>query len=95
MFDNRSERERGQERQRADENHRANQQHDEREAAHGKVPALAGTIFLRASDPASASSGTIMPNRPSSMSNASVVSYHGVLALRPAKALPLLPAPEV
>ena len=95
MFDDRAKRERRQKRQRADENHRADQQHDESNPLTGKVPALAGTIFFRASEPASASSGTIMPNRPSSMSMPSVVSYHGVLALRPAKALPLLPAPEV
>ena len=61
----------------------------------GKVPALAGTIFFCASEPASAMIGTIMKNRPSSMAKPSVVLYQGVLALRPAKALPLLPAPEV
>ena len=57
----------------------------------GKVPPLAGEIFLAASAPAIAMIGTIIRNRPKSMAIPSVVLYHGVLALKPAKALPLLP----
>ena len=61
----------------------------------GKVPALAGTSFFCASDPAMAMIGTIIRNRPMSMAMPSVVLYQGVLALRPAKALPLLPVAEL
>jgi hypothetical protein len=61
----------------------------------GKVPALLGTSFLRASEPASAMIGIIIAMRPKSMSNPSVVLYQGVFVVRPAKALPLLPAPEL
>ena len=35
-----------------------------------------------------------MKNRPISMANARVVLYQGVLAVRPAKALPLLPVAD-
>ena len=61
----------------------------------GKVPAEAGTIFLVTSEPASPRSGTIRRKRPISMARPMVVSKKGVLALSPAKALPLLPVPEV
>ena len=61
----------------------------------GKVPDEAGTIFLATSEPASPSSGTISRKRPISMARPMVVSKKGVLALSPAKALPLLPVPEV
>ena len=85
MFDDRAERKRRQKSQRADENDRADKQQDEREAAHGKVPALAGTIFFFANEPASASSGMIMPKRPSSMSMPSVVSYHRRIGIEAGK----------
>ncbi len=35
-----------------------------------------------------------MKNRPKSMASPRVVLYQGVLPFRPAKALPLLPAPD-
>src|SRR6185369_9238572 len=61
----------------------------------GKVPAEGGVSFLAPSEPAAASSGISIRNRPASMTRPIVVLYQGVLALRPAKALPLLPAPLV
>ena len=39
--------------------------------------------------------GAIMKKRPINMARPSVVLYQGVLVLSPAKALPLLPAPEL
>ena len=59
----------------------------------GKVPLLGGTTFLPTIEPAIARAGTIIRKRPPSMARPSVTLYQGVLALRPAKAEPLLPAP--
>ena len=61
----------------------------------GKVPKEGGTYFLPARLPAMANIGIIMKNRPRSMVTPMVVSYHGVFAVNPPKADPLLPAPEV
>ena len=61
----------------------------------GNVPELAGAIFFCTSEPASAMIGTIIRKRPMSIAIPSVVLYHGVFAVRPAKALPLLPVPEL
>jgi hypothetical protein len=61
----------------------------------GKVPALTGTSFFWASEPARAMMGTIMRKRPMNMAKPSVVLYQGVLVDRPAKALPLLPVQEL
>lgn len=61
----------------------------------GNVPALDAINFLRASAPASARIGTIMAKRPKSIAMPSVVSYQGAFAVRPAKALPLLPVAEL
>ena len=44
-------------------------------------------------DPAMPSAGMIIRNRPASMASPSVMFQKGVLALRPAKAEPLFPAP--
>ena len=60
----------------------------------GNVPAEAGTIFLAASDPAMASIGMIIRKRPMNIARPRVVFQNGVLADRPAKALPLLPVAE-
>ena len=60
----------------------------------GKVPADVGTIFFAASDPAMASIGMIIRNRPMNIASPSVEFQNGVLADRPAKALPLLPVAE-
>ena len=60
----------------------------------GKVPADSGTFFLAASEPAIPRIGISMKKRPKNMSNPSVVLYQSVLAFRPAKAEPLLPAPD-
>jgi hypothetical protein len=60
----------------------------------GKVPLLSGTILLPAMFPASARMGTMKQNLPISMAMASVVLYQGVLADRPANALPLLAVAE-
>ena len=46
-------------------------------------------------DPANAMMGTIIRKRPMSMAMPSVVLYQGVLAVRPAKALPLFPVAEL
>src|SRR5438309_198359 len=61
----------------------------------GNVPALCGTIFFCASDPARAMIGTIIKNRPINVARPRVVLYHGSLPDNPAKALPLLPVQEV
>ena len=56
---------------------------------------LGGEIFFCTSEPARAMIGTIIRKRPISMARPSVVLYHGVLAVSPAKALPLLPVAEL
>ena len=61
----------------------------------GKVPELVATSFFRASEPARARIGTIMPKRPKRVANPRVVLYHGVLAPIPANALPLFPVHEL
>ena len=61
----------------------------------GNVPSDGGTYFFCARLPAMASMGMIMKKRPTSMVMPIVVSYQGVLTVRPPKAEPLLPAPEV
>ena len=61
----------------------------------GNVPLVAGIFFFAARLPAAASSGIRNRNRPISMASPSVRLYQGVLALMPAKALPLLPVPLV
>ena len=61
----------------------------------GSVPAVDGTTSCSASDPASASTSTIGTNRPSSIATPSAVLSHGVLAVSPANAEPLLFAAEV
>ena len=60
----------------------------------GKLPLVAAARFLRPRLPASASAGMIMMKRPTSIAMPMVVLYQYVLAVRPAKALPLLPVPE-
>src|SRR5690606_16561121 len=60
----------------------------------GSVPGLAGWRFLPTSDPAIAMTGIITPKRPTNMQKASRQFQKGVLAFRPAKALPLLLAAE-
>src|SRR6516165_8603470 len=59
----------------------------------GKVPLVIGTSFFFARLPAIARAGMIKKNRAISMSMPSVRLYQGVLALMPANALPLFPAP--
>ena len=61
----------------------------------GKVPAETGTIFFCTSEPAIASIGMIIRKRPMNIARPSVVFQNGMLADRPAKALPLLPVAEV
>src|ERR1019366_4374627 len=59
----------------------------------GNVPLVTGTSFFFARLPAMAKAGIIKRNLAISMSRPRVRLYQGVLALIPAKALPLFPAP--
>src|ERR1019366_8149474 len=59
----------------------------------GNVPLVTGISFFAARLPAIASAGIIKRNLPTSISRPMVRLYQGVLALIPAKALPLFPAP--
>src|ERR1700681_3349055 len=59
----------------------------------GKVPLVTGISFFAARLPAIAKAGIMKKNLPTSMSRPIVRLYQGVLALIPAKALPLFPAP--
>src|ERR1700732_2276553 len=61
----------------------------------GNVPLVVGINFLAARLPAIARAGIMKKNLAISMSMPIVRLYQGVLALIPAKALPLLPAPLV
>jgi len=61
----------------------------------GKVPGKTRTIAFSASDPAIARTGTMTRNLPHSIAKANVRLKKLVLALRPAKALPLVAAAEV
>ena len=61
----------------------------------GKVPAVAGTGCLRASEPAIASAGTIRKKRPTSIARPSVVLNQSVLPVSPPNAEPLLFAADV
>ena len=54
-----------------------------------------GAIFFRARFPAIASTGMIMKNRPSNMSNPMLTLYQSEFQLPPANAEPLFAAPEV
>src|SRR5262249_55507250 len=58
----------------------------------GKVPRPAGTTRLPTIEPPIARIGMIIRKRPASMVSPSVTFHHGVLALSPANAEPLLPA---
>src|ERR1700674_5792804 len=59
----------------------------------GKVPLVTGINFFAARLPAIARAGIMNRNLPTNISRPIVRLYQGVLALIPAKALPLLPAP--
>src|ERR1700682_1340242 len=59
----------------------------------GNVPLVTGINFLEARLPAIARAGMMKRNLPTNISRPIVRLYQGVLALIPAKALPLLPAP--
>ena len=61
----------------------------------GKVPLVAGTLFLAARLPAAASIGMMIRNLPMRIARPIVRLYQGVLALMPANELPLLAAPLV
>src|SRR5215468_3940095 len=61
----------------------------------GNVPLVTGINFFPARLPAIASAGIMKRNLAISISMPRVRLYQGVLALIPAKALPLLPAPLV
>src|SRR5438105_950487 len=59
----------------------------------GNVPLVTGISFFAARLPAMASAGMMKRNLAMSISMPMVRLYQGVLALIPAKALPLFPAP--
>ena len=63
-------------------------------ANYGKSSSDGGAYFLSARLPAMASMGMIIRIRPISMSNPTAVLYQSVLAFNPAKAEPLLAAPD-
>ena len=54
------------------------------------MPAVSGTFFCAASDPASASTAMIGMNRPTSMHTPSEAWNQSLVTVRPANALPLL-----
>src|ERR1022692_1265467 len=64
-----------------------------REPFVGNVPLVTGINFFEARLPAIASAGMMKRNLPTSISRPIDKLYQGVLALIPAKALPLFPAP--
>ncbi|COZ67881.1 Uncharacterised protein [Mycobacterium tuberculosis] len=59
------------------------------------MAAVTGVVPLRAREPAIASTGMIRKNLPINIATPIVVSYDQVDAVRPAKADPLLFAPDV
>jgi hypothetical protein len=59
-----------------------------------KVPAVASARVLRASEPATASMGTMMAKRPNSMTIPSAVVCQGLAAAQPPRAEPLLAVAE-
>ena len=72
MLDDGAERESGEEGEAADDQDHADQQADEqRPPSVGNVPADGGTIFFAASEPATASIGTIIRKRPISIAKPS------------------------
>lgn len=60
----------------------------------GKVPDPGGIVFFLAMFPARANTGIIIKNLPISMAIPMATLYPGLLVLRPANALPLLPVAE-
>ena len=56
----------------------------------GSVPAVTGTDFFAASDPAAARTGTMIQNREMNMHRPKAMLLNGLLAPYPAKAEPLL-----
>ena len=73
MFDDGTERQGREEDQAADDHDDADQQTDEKAAIGRESAGRGGTIFLPASDPAMASIGTIIRNRPMHIARPSVV----------------------
>ena len=68
VLDDRAQGQGGEEGQAADDQDHADQQaHEQRAVGRAGCPATARRRFLAASEPATASIGTIMPKRPSSM----------------------------
>jgi len=61
----------------------------------GRVPGETGTFTFAASDPAMARTGTMTRNLPHNIAKANVRLNKIVLALRPAKAEPLVAAAEL
>ena len=94
VLDDRAERERGEEGERADDHDDAHEQHGEERAVGREGAEARGHDLLadhRAGD--ARAPGRSSGSGRSSMVRPSVVSHHGVLAFRPAKAEPLLPPP--
>ena len=93
MLDDGAERENREEGQCPDDDHCPDDQRTNRGPWVGNVPAEDGTFRLLRRLPAAASRGTMIRNRPISIARPIVTLYQGVLAFRPAKALPLFPVP--
>ena len=95
MFDDRPQGQGRDERQSADDDHDRNQQHDEQRRVRRQRAGADGHDLLRRQRTGDRQDGTIIQKRPKSIANAEQRVVKGVLALRPAKALPLLlPADE-
>ena len=94
VFDDRPEDKGGKISQRANKQHGAYEQNRKKRTRH-REGAGSGGNELASERSRQRQIGTIIAKRPKSIASPSVVLYHGVLALSPAKALPLLPVAEL
>jgi len=79
----------------ADQKHGADHQTGEERAGNRKGAGALRNELFASQGTRQARIGTIIANRPKSVARPRVVSYQGALAVRPAKALPLLPVHEL
>ena len=95
MLDDGPERQRRKEVQRADQQHRPKQQNDERAAGDREGARARRRDFLLRQRSGHRHDRNDHQERPINIARPSVVLYQGVFAVSPAKALPLLPVPEL